>query len=112
MSSQDREQPIALDPANDLFWRFPMRRLSAEELRDSILATSGQLNLEKHGPSFFPKVADEVKAGNPFGGKGGPNLGERSCSTKYYIHIKRSLVPPELSVFDIYRAIQVAKLDF
>lgn len=35
-----------------LLWRFPSRRLEAEPLRDSILAVSGQLNLEAGGPGF------------------------------------------------------------
>ena len=44
MSSQFDPAAFAVDPANDLLWRFDMRRLSAEELRDSILAVSGSLN--------------------------------------------------------------------
>ena len=32
---------LAADPMNDLFWRFDMRRLTAEEIRDSILAVTG-----------------------------------------------------------------------
>lgn len=101
MSSGDRERPLAIDPANDLFWRYPMRRLSAEELRDTILATSGQLNLEKFGPSFFPKVADEVKASQSVPGQGWSDSSPADRSRRsVYIHIKRSLVPPELSVFD------------
>ncbi len=51
-----------------------MRRLSAEELRDSVLATSGDLNLEKFGPSFYPDVADEVKAGQSRPERAGRNL--------------------------------------
>jgi hypothetical protein len=78
-----------------------MRRLSAEELRDSILAVSGDLNYEKFGPSFFPEVADEVKASQS---KPGSGWSKSSASDRarrsVYIHIKRSLVPPELSVFD------------
>lgn len=38
-----------------LLWRFPSRRIEAEAIRDSMLATSGQLNLQMGGPgySFF-----------------------------------------------------------
>ena len=32
------------DPSNALYWRFDRRRLSAEELRDGLLAVSGQLD--------------------------------------------------------------------
>jgi hypothetical protein len=41
MSSQTNSAAVAKDAANDLFWRFDSRRLSAEEIRDSILAVSG-----------------------------------------------------------------------
>src|ERR1051325_1293282 len=30
-----------IDPENDLMWRYDMRRLEAEEVRDSILAVNG-----------------------------------------------------------------------
>ena len=41
MSSQGDEAALAKDPANNLFWRFDVRRLSAEEIRDSIHAVTG-----------------------------------------------------------------------
>jgi mono/diheme cytochrome c family protein len=101
MSSQTSSETIAQDPANDLFSRFSMRRLSAEELRDSVLATSGDLHFQQGGKSFFPKVADEVKATQSQPGSGWGESSESDRARRsVYIHIKRSLVPPELSVFD------------
>src|SRR5205814_5124991 len=50
MSSKGNAQALRLDPANTLFWRFNMRRLTAEEIRDSVLAVSGKLNLKRGGP--------------------------------------------------------------
>ncbi len=41
------------DPDNYLLWRYPMRRLSAEEIRDSVLATTGVLNEELFGRAFI-----------------------------------------------------------
>jgi len=35
-----------------MLWRFPPRRLEAEAIRDSILATSGVLDLKMGGPGF------------------------------------------------------------
>ena len=32
MSCQSNESALASDPENDLFWRFNMRRLTAEEI--------------------------------------------------------------------------------
>jgi len=62
-SSRARDQALAKDPENDLLWRFDMRRLSAEEIRDSILAVNGQLNLKVGGPSVFPVIPKAVLAG-------------------------------------------------
>ena len=44
MSSRGEREALRIDPGNDLLWRFNMRRLTAEELRDSLLSVSGQLN--------------------------------------------------------------------
>ena len=46
MDSKGNEPALAKDPNNDYFWRYDMRRLSAEEIRDSILNLSGKLNLK------------------------------------------------------------------
>jgi len=40
------------DADNMYYWRFNRRRLRAEELRDTILAVSGKLDLKMGGPSF------------------------------------------------------------
>lgn len=45
--------PSAVDGNNQYLWRMNRRRLSAEEIRDSILAVSGRLNLEMGGPGFY-----------------------------------------------------------
>jgi hypothetical protein len=44
------------DPDNVWLWRFPLRRLEAEAIRDAILSASGQLNLQAGGEPFFPAV--------------------------------------------------------
>ena len=44
MSSAGNPQALAVDPMNDLLWRFDMRRLSAEEIHDATLVTSGEFN--------------------------------------------------------------------
>ncbi|MCY2985906.1 MAG: DUF1549 domain-containing protein [Planctomycetota bacterium] len=89
------------DPSNDSFSRFNVRRLSAEEIRDAVLTVNGRINWEQHGPSIYPNVSSDVKAGQsrPGEGWGKSSLSDQSRRS-VYIYIKRSLVPPELSVFD------------
>jgi len=42
----------AVDADARLLWRFPPRRLDAEELRDTLLAISGKLDLRMGGPGY------------------------------------------------------------
>jgi len=49
-----------LDPGNELLAYFPPRRLASEELRDALLAVSGELNRELGGPGVFPEINWEV----------------------------------------------------
>jgi hypothetical protein len=102
MSSLPNPAALAKDPENDLFWRFDLRRLSAEELRDSILAVCGQLNLGKMGgPSIYPRISAEVLAGQSRPGNGWrPSSPEEQARRSIYIHIKRSLLVPILASFD------------
>ncbi|MEM0897276.1 MAG: DUF1553 domain-containing protein [Verrucomicrobiota bacterium] len=48
----DEARGRAVDPENTLLWKFRLRRLDAEELRDALLAFSGELNLKSGGPSL------------------------------------------------------------
>src|SRR5205807_1105014 len=52
--------PQSVDPDNRLLWHFPPRRLTAEEMRDAMLAASGELNDEMGGPGVFPEMNWEV----------------------------------------------------
>ncbi|MBW3542402.1 MAG: PSD1 and planctomycete cytochrome C domain-containing protein [Planctomycetes bacterium] len=54
------ERVREVDPNNRLLAYFPPRRLSAEELRDAMLAVSGELNPERGGPGVFPEINWEV----------------------------------------------------
>jgi hypothetical protein len=48
------------DPGNSLLWRFPRRRLDAEELRDSMLMVSGKFNPQREGPSVIVPIEPEL----------------------------------------------------
>jgi hypothetical protein len=101
MASSGHAQALTLDPTNDLFWRFDMRRLSAEEIRDSVLMVTGEFNPKIYGPSFYPKLSQEVLAtqsrpGDGWGESSKEEMGRRSV----YMFIKRSLLPPLQMSFD------------
>jgi hypothetical protein len=102
MSSRGNPKALAADAANDLFWRFDMRRLSAEEIRDSILAVSGNLNPKLFGPGVYPEIPAEVLAGQSVPGRGwGKSPPEEQARRSIYIHVKRSLLYPVLESFDL-----------
>jgi hypothetical protein len=56
----DAAQAAELDAKNERLSYFPTRRLSAEELRDTMAAASGELNLALGGPPVFPEIHWEV----------------------------------------------------
>jgi mono/diheme cytochrome c family protein len=102
LSTQARERELNEDPSNDLFWRFDPRRLSAEEIRDSMLAVTGRLNFQMGGPSMYPIIEAEVLAGQSRPGAGWGNSSEADRSRRsLYIHLKRSLAVPLLASFDM-----------
>jgi Protein of unknown function (DUF1549)/Protein of unknown function (DUF1553)/Planctomycete cytochrome C len=50
LSSANVEGKDAVDPENRLLWRGPLRRLDAEEIRDSLLFVAGSLDETMGGP--------------------------------------------------------------
>jgi hypothetical protein len=102
MSSRGRDEALKRDPANDRFWRFDMRRLTAEEIRDSILAHSGALNVKMSGPGIFVDIPKEVTAGQSRPGSGwGKSPPDEQARRSVYIKVKRSLITPLLESFDL-----------
>jgi len=93
------------DPENKLLWRFPRRRLEAEEIRDSILAASGRLNPAMKGPSVFPPLPGDLADFARYGRGGGimwePNEKEEDARRRsVYIFQRRSLPLPIMAAFD------------
>jgi hypothetical protein len=102
MSSRLNAEGLARDPVNDLFWRFDMRRLGAEEIRDSILFVTGTLSLKMYGPGVYPEIPAEVMAGQSMPGKGwGKSSPQDQARRSIYVHVKRSLLMPILESFDV-----------
>jgi hypothetical protein len=55
-SGDDHPAARAADPLDRLLWRFPRRRLAAEEVRDAMLAAAGTLDRSPGGEHPFPPV--------------------------------------------------------
>jgi len=89
------------DSTNQFLWRFPIKRLEAEIIRDAVLSASGDINFEAGGRPFFPPVPDSVTSQVPTKGKWektdeGPSTWRRSV----YAYVKRNLKYPMFEVFD------------
>ena len=102
MSSRPPDGSLDVDPGNDLFSRFNMRRLAAEEIRDSVLAATGTLNLAIGGPSVYPPMPAEVLATASQPDKAwGEATPDEAARRSIYIHVKRSLLHPLLESLDL-----------
>jgi hypothetical protein len=60
-SGFSRAENLEKDPNNVYLWRFPLRRLEAEAIRDVILSASGNINLQAGGEPFFPAIPASVR---------------------------------------------------
>ena len=54
IKAEARTDPQSVDADNRLLWRFPLRRLEAETVRDSMLAVAGNLRNALGGPGYRP----------------------------------------------------------
>ena len=80
MSGQYSAEASEADPENRLLWHFPSRRLSAEALRDSLLAISGLLDRTAGGPA--------------------ERLNDDNLRRTVYGYVSRKKLDPMLSLFD------------
>ncbi|MFO1092394.1 MAG: DUF1553 domain-containing protein [Planctomycetaceae bacterium] len=89
-----------VDPENLLLSHMERRRLDGEEIRDSMLAATGRLNLELGGPGIRPPLPPELVATllkdqwNV-----SPNVREHSRRS-LYLFVRRNLRYPLFEAFD------------
>lgn len=104
MSSAFQAGAARVDPRARLLWRWRQRRLEAEAVRDSVLAVSGQLNMEGPGsgrPHVYPALPRAVLEGQSRPGDGWGQSDERQQSRRsVYVFVKRVLAVPELEQLD------------
>ncbi|HEY2880865.1 MAG TPA: PSD1 and planctomycete cytochrome C domain-containing protein [Pirellulales bacterium] len=108
-SAYDPEKSSA-DPDDQWYWRFPVRRIDAESIRDSILAAAGKLNLQMYGPGVKPRIPATVLSTTskemwPKVQQEGPTEWRRSV----YVFVKRSVLLPMLEGFDAPTATQTCE---
>ncbi|CAN5622975.1 DUF1553 domain-containing protein [soil metagenome] len=100
MSSRTTPEVRAKDPYNTLLARAPVRRLSAEMLRDQALFTSGLLTEKLGGASVYPYQPEGLwndAMGKPhYPQSKGEGLYRRSL----YTYWKRTAPPPTMTTFD------------
>jgi len=92
-ASEANPRGLAVDRDNRLLWRYSLRRLDGEALRDAMLATSGQLDRTAGGP-YVPTTRDELGEVLVKPGTGGEN--RRSL----YLQQRRTQMLSMLNVFD------------
>lgn len=100
LGAEETPELKQIDPANRLLWRHAPRRLEAEEFRDSLLATSGRLQLNR--PDGSPAKAlrmVEIRDNGPEA-KSLTEQAERSVARSVYLPSLRGLVPKALEAFD------------
>ncbi len=101
MASTANELALANDPTNEHFWRFDMRRLTAEEVRDSVLNLSGDLDLAMGGPGIYPTLPEAVLATSSMAdAMWFESPKEKQGRRSIYVHVKRSILVPTLTDFD------------
>ena len=95
------EDAKAKDPENNLLWRFRVRRLGAEAIRDSILSISGRLNAESYGLPIFPPLPDDIANRVKYDTtKWDTQHGPLGRKRSVYIYQQRTLNMPLLQTFD------------
>src|SRR5438045_8591420 len=89
------------DSENVNLWRFPLRRLEGEIIRDIVLSASGQLNLQAGGPPFFPAIPKAAREEAARVGRWVLTKEEpATCKRSVYSYWKRARKAPMFEVFD------------
>jgi mono/diheme cytochrome c family protein len=88
------------DPENRLIWRHTPRRLSAEEVRDTMLATAGRLNLTPPGASTTKELRMVEMRDNGPEARKVTEAADNSTARSVYLPLLRGVTPRTLEPFD------------
>lgn len=102
MASIPSDMALLYDADNSKLSRFRLRRLDAEEIRDSMLSASGELSSQVGGKSVRPPMPREVLETSSRPDQVWPVTSQDDVKRRsLYIVTKRSLLDPLLTVFDL-----------
>jgi hypothetical protein len=91
----------AIDPKNVYLWKFPLRRLEAESVRDAILFSAGDLDLSIGGKSFRAEGIQERRgASMPRTGDYDDRRNRRAAYMGRGQHSSMNMMPAFLALFD------------
>jgi hypothetical protein len=96
MNAARNDQAALLDPENRLLWRMPRRRMEVEVLRDSLLATSGQLDTTMGGTILVSAPFENLSVN---GTARNPQV-YQSARRSIYLPVLRSAVYEFFQAFD------------
>jgi hypothetical protein len=100
LGSEAPPAAMTLDPADRLIWRHAPRRLSAEELRDAMLAASGQLDRTRpDGPPAKGLKVVELRNNGPEARRLEEEM-RANHGRSVYLPLLRGLTPRTLEAFD------------
>ncbi len=102
MASLASVDAVQKDPENRLLSHFPRQRLDADEVRDSLLACAGTINLQSFGPPVRPPLSKQELSGL-FEGEGRWKADRDEAEQNrrsIYILVRRSFAFPLLATFD------------
>ena len=91
MASTHNAKAIEVDPDNRLMWHMPRRRLTAESIRDAMLAASGRLDPNRGGPSLGLELDGNIRGAG--GNVNPPNWGKKIPG---YVKNRRTVYLPFL----------------
>jgi len=99
-SSRLRPEDLQKDPFNHFYARGPRVRLNAEQIRDQVLAVTGDLNQQIGGPSVFPYQPDGIWLSPYNGATWRMDTNSNQYRRALYTYWKRTAPYPSMIMFD------------
>ncbi|HEY4312848.1 MAG TPA: PSD1 and planctomycete cytochrome C domain-containing protein [Pirellulales bacterium] len=100
LSADEASTNVAIDPSARLLWRHRPRRLGAEELRDTILALGGQLELSRPTGSAAQEFKVVEFRNNGPEARRVAEVVAKDTHRSVYLPLLRDLTPGSLAAFD------------